>query len=338
MFNRLSFSWRGFFSRSSKQGLLRTRAPRKAAFLPTLHVLGLILCPSAAASAAEATPAPEAKAALSLTPETVTIETGAPQTVVVTTSDTGPTPTLQIFDPLGVHSSVVREPDAQSPVRPLSWLVRLATDPALSTESLVTFELMRDGQAFEIGQVKVVPKAGPTVAASVQADLLFDGEALLDGRQSTAFLQLTNLTDYDLAVSPPTPSVPAEITITPDIKGPVTLPAHSVLPVKLIVSITEGKTLTSGKHTIELIVPVARMSGGAPWKGEVSVSKEITAGIPGMTELQTALQFRLFCCCPVFSSSSVTLRSETWEGRSQRVKTRFRASPSLGRHGSGSRR
>ena len=70
-------------------------------------------------------------------------------------------------------------------MHPLSWLVKLTTDPALATESLVTFELLRDGQTFATGQVKVVPKAGPTVAASVQAELLFDGEALLDGRPSS---------------------------------------------------------------------------------------------------------------------------------------------------------
>jgi hypothetical protein len=259
--------------------------------LLALSLLGLILSLS---------PALAAPTSLKLAPEAVTIEANSAATVVVSSDDSGPPPTLQILNPSGIRSRILRAPDAPSPGRPLRWLVELKADPALMIECLVTFELVRNGQPIATGQIKVTPKAGPTVAASVKAELLFDGEALLDGRDSSAFLQLTNLTDYDLTAWPPRPLAPPGIQITSDQKAAATLPARGVLLTRLALSVAPDQVLSSGKHTIGLVVSLVRNAGDLPWSGDVAVSREITAGIPGMTELQSVLQIPSLLLLPGF--------------------------------------
>lgn len=149
-----------------------------------------------------------------------------------------------------------------------------------------------------LGQAAPKADTSLTVAQSVSAEIILDGETLLDGRESRALLKIVNLTDQAFMVAPPRPIAPPEIRITPEHVDARPLPPRSILLLPLRIGVAPQAALMSGKHTIGAVVRVARQTPGPPWSGEVAATREITAGVPGMSEIQNVLQIPSFLLLP----------------------------------------
>jgi hypothetical protein len=257
-----------------------------------LAILVFLTVTTAAAPSRAASP-------LTIAPASVAVDTGSSSSVIVSAPvgariSKGALPTL--LDPQGpVHMTASMLPRKGGQA---AWLVHLSLDPAQTSETDATLALrMRDGST-NVASVHVVPKAAPAVASMVTGAITLDGDTLYDGDTARLALRLTNETDTPFEVQRArfVPSQTFDASFAD--QGTWQLPPHQTIVKVAQVTIRSDHALVSGKHPISILVTLARQSPSHPWFGDLMVTDQLGAGVPGIAEMQNLIGVPTFLLLP----------------------------------------
>ena len=142
--------------------------------------------------------------------------------------------------------------------------------------------------------------SAPATDTVITAELSQDGETLYDGQPATIFVRVTNKSDAALLVTRITP-FPGTVLLStiPTVKGGGwTIVPHGMLVQAVTLKADTALPVASGMHLIGYVIDGKQLTGAHPWSGQISVSKDVTTSVPGMTDIQKTLQLPSFLFLP----------------------------------------
>lgn len=232
---------------------------------------------------------------LTVSQGSVTIETGRTAKLLLSTENA----------PAGGHIVVDAEPGISWSVDPKGageWVLSVSPDARLTSDGTLTVRLLsKTNQRLARTLVKVSPKALPAPDAVAQAALLLDGASVAEGTTSGGFLAITNKSERALAVRQIRSLGSNGISVKFDKPPSLILPRQTIV-YPFTITVARGRVPRTGTHQLVLEVSitstleqgeaqVAGKAAGAPgWDARILVSKEIELTVPGLSELQGALQ------------------------------------------------
>ncbi|MDB5583732.1 MAG: hypothetical protein JWR80_8908 [Bradyrhizobium sp.] len=236
-------------------------------------------------------------------PATLSIESGTAETIAISAQGlgTGNDVVLSVVPSPGITAKPVDRMVAKGG---LTWLVRIAIDPGLGGDTNLTFRVARrsTGGVAASATVKVTPRTAAGSDTLVSAEVIQDGEMLLDGQPGTILLKITNKSDAALQVRRVRyyPQATLITLVDTDDGAKWVIAPRSVLIHRVNVRVNPHRPLTSGKHMIGFVVSLRRLSASRPWTGDVVATRDVTTGVPGMTDIQNILQVPSFLLLPGF--------------------------------------